>query len=517
MSISTTGTAASPATDLARLLRRSPDAVHRVPTAFGEAHLFYPQAEADRCTAALLVEVDPEALLRGRRGKGQPPATLDECVDDRPYAASSLFAAALRTVFRQLLGQPPAPEGDTALPLEIELPVVRADREPGSGAGGDGVALVRRLFEPLGWRVDAAAVPLDTAPATPAVPAAPAGPAAPGPAAPGHGGSPDVSPHGSPYVRLRLAAPEVRPAEALRQLAALLPVLDGAAHHWTPPARPDADGLFAAHPERALIARRLARHDDAAEPGGARRHREEPDEGAAVRAVLGALGATRVVHLGCGHGALLADLLGDGRFAELLGVDASPAALAVAARRLGLERTADPAPEWELRSGPGRPGVRLVQGAPIYADARPTGYDAVVFAAPAEVLAGALSDVLAGTPTDVPPGALSDPTDRVTPAAHPAYLEHAVFGALRPPAAVATAPPGAGTEAGGAAFAAWARRVAAGHGYAVTLHLADGAAAPAGSRSAGSRSAGSRSAGSRSPRLALFTRDTPAPGGGGPR
>ncbi|MCX4752790.1 3' terminal RNA ribose 2'-O-methyltransferase Hen1 [Kitasatospora purpeofusca] len=442
-----------PATDLARLLHRRPDTVHRVATAFGEAHVFFPDADAERCTAVLLAEPDPEAPVRGRRGKGRPPAVPDAHVGDRPYAASSVFAAVLRTVFRQPLGQslatpdPADPDGDEALPLEIELPVVRADREPEPAPGGvDGAVLARRLFEPLGWRVEAAVLPLDA----------------------------EAVPGGSPYLRLRLSAPAVRPAEALRHLSALLPVLDGAAHHWVPPERADADGLLAVHPERAVIARRLARHGHAVAWG--EDDESDRDGAASVRAALGTVGAGRVVHLGCGHGGLLAGLLGDGGFTELLGVDVSPAALAAAARRLGLERTADPAPEWELRSGAGRPRVRLVQGAPVYADARLTGFDAMVFEAPA--VAPAAAPAVTGT------------TDRVTPAAHPAYLEHAVFGAARPPAAVATAPPGAD----GAAFAAWARRTAAAHGYAVTLPSV-----------------------SRPPLLALFERAAPAPGGGGPR
>ncbi|MFJ4673369.1 hypothetical protein [Kitasatospora purpeofusca] len=471
MSISTTGAtgpagpAGRPATDLARLLHHRPDAVHRVATAFGEAHVFFPEADAERCTAVLLAEPDPGAPVRGRRGKGGPPAVPDAHLGDRNYAASSVFAAVLRTVFPQPFGQSPespeSPESaeplesswpsessaDERLPLEIELPVVRADREPEPAApgGGDGVALARRLFEPLGWRVEAAELPSDVSPAA----------------------------GGSPYLRLRLAASAVRPAEALRQVAALLPVLDGAAHHWVPPERADLDGLLAVHPERALIARRLARHGHAVSWGGDGR-----DDGAVVRAALGAVGASRVVHLGCGHGELLAGLLGGGGFTELLGVDVSPAALAAAARRLGLERTADPEPEWELRGGAGRPRFRLVQGAPVYADARRTGFDAMVFEVPAEALTAPAPAPAPGT------------TDRVTPAAHPAYLEHAVFGAARPPAVVATAPPGAD----GTAFAAWARRTAAGYGYAVTLPPT-----------------------SRPPLLALFERGTPAPEGGGPR
>ncbi|WP_063783127.1 hypothetical protein [Streptomyces sp. XY431] len=459
-----TGPVGRPATDLARLLHRRPDAVHRIATAFGEAHVFFPEADAERCTAVLLAEPDPEALVGGRRGKGRPPAVPDAHVGDRPYAASSVFAAVLRAVFRQPLGQSPEPAGDEpgwdeALPLEIELPVVRADREPGPApGGGDGAALARRLFEPLGWRVEAAELPLD-------------------PAA--------LVPGGSPYLRLRLAAPAVRPAEALRQLAALLPVLDGAAHHWVPPERAEVDGLLAVHPERAVIARRLARHGHTVAWGGDNQDdRDDGDHGAAVRAALDAVGASRVVHLGCGHGELLAGLLADGGFTELLGVDVSPAALAVAARRLGLERTADPSPEWELHSGAGRPRVRLVQGAPVYADARRTGFDAMVFEVPAEALTASDSESDSASESE------TGTTDRVMPAAHPAFLEHAVFGAARPPAVVATVPPGAD----GAAFAGWARRTATGYGYAVAFPPPPGP-----------------------PLLALFERGTPAPGGGGPR
>ncbi|MEV0192944.1 hypothetical protein AB0I39_30990 [Kitasatospora purpeofusca] len=471
MSISTTGATGPagpegrPATDLARLLHLRADAVHRVATAFGEAHVFFPEADAERCTAVLLAEPASKAPVRGRRGKGGPPAVPDAHLGDRPYAASSVLAAVLRAVFPQPFGQSPEPprpsepsesSADGTLPLEIELPVVRADREPEPApGGGHGVALARRLFEPLGWRVEAAELPSDAAPAT----------------------------GGAPYLRLRLAASAVRPAEALRQVAALLPVLDGAAHHWVPPERADVDELLAVHPERALIARRLARHGHAVSWGSAGRDDEE-----AVRAALGAVGASRVVHLGCGYGELLAGLLGGGGFTELLGVDVSPAALAAAARRLGLERTADPAPEWELRGGAGRPRVRLVQGAPVYADARRTGFDAMVFQVPAEALPEPEPEP---EPAPTPaPGPAPGPTDRVTPAAHPAHLEHAVFGAARPPAVVATAPPGAD----GTAFAAWARRTAAGYGYAVTFPPTP-----------------------RPSLLAVFERGTPAPEGGGPR
>src|SRR5262249_61842752 len=58
---------------------------------------------------------------------------------------------------------------------------------------------------------------------------------------------------------------------------------------------------------------------------------------AAVLRELRAVGARRVLDLGCGDGRLLTALLGDRQFEEIVGVDAAPAALERAARRLRLE------------------------------------------------------------------------------------------------------------------------------------------------------------------------------------
>ena len=56
---------APPATDLGYLLHKNPANVRSVDLAFGRAHVFYPEATEERCTAALLVEVDPVGLVRG--------------------------------------------------------------------------------------------------------------------------------------------------------------------------------------------------------------------------------------------------------------------------------------------------------------------------------------------------------------------------------------------------------------------------------------------------------------------
>ena len=58
----------SPATDLGYLLHKNPARAQEFDLSFGKAHVFYPEATDDRCTAALMLEVDPIELVRGRRG-----------------------------------------------------------------------------------------------------------------------------------------------------------------------------------------------------------------------------------------------------------------------------------------------------------------------------------------------------------------------------------------------------------------------------------------------------------------
>lgn len=228
LTISTTGSPERPATDLGYLLHKHPGKTQAFSTSHGTAHVFYPEATAERCTAALLLEVDPVALVRRGQGKGRggaPDAALAQYVNDRPYAASSLLAVALSGVFRTALkGQcalrPELPE--QALPLRIEIPVL-----PARGGAG----LVHRLFDPLGWDlVQAEAVPLDEQ-------------------------FPEWG--DSRYVRLVLEG-ELRLADALRQLYVLLPVLDDAKHYWIAPDEVDkllraGDGWLATHPQNGLI------------------------------------------------------------------------------------------------------------------------------------------------------------------------------------------------------------------------------------------------------------------------
>ncbi|WP_405132789.1 3' terminal RNA ribose 2'-O-methyltransferase Hen1 [Nocardia sp. NBC_01388] len=511
--------AAWPASDLGFLLHKNPSRIQTFEQSYGVAHVLYPEAAEERCTAALLLEIDPVRLVRGK-SKGAPEFSLAQYVNDRPYAASSLVSVAISTVFGSALHGRCAqrPElAETALPLRIELPAV-----PCRG----GAAEAERVFAPLGWTVNATPLPLD-------------------PAFPEWGDS-----H---YLRLELSGTQ-RLADALAHLYVLLPVLDGSKHYFLDTAEIDkllrfGAGWLAAHPERTWITRRylarrhslvhaalarLAELDDrepeelgaveensddlaaelasatagfalgdpspdasegeagAAGPvisadsrqeftvigGGTARvdpgrkragmagdvvgsvagvsdvSREPADDRvpslavlrrAAVIGALRAAGASRVLDLGCGEGALLRELLADSSFGEIVGVDVSIRALRIAQRR--------------MRRMPERQAQRvsLRQGALTYADASLRGYDAAV---------------------------LMEVIEHVDPPRLGA-LEHTVFGVAAPRAVIVTTPNSeynalyetltAGTfrhsdhrfEWSRAEFAQWAGRVCETYGYGV--------------------------------------------------
>jgi 3' terminal RNA ribose 2'-O-methyltransferase Hen1 len=362
MTVSTTH---RPATDLGFLLHKHPDRVQQFTQSFGVATVFYPEASEERCTAALVLEVDSVGLARGR-AKKTPDFSLGQYVNDRSYAASSLLGVALADVFSTArAGRCAArPElAETAIPLEITIPVLPC-------RGGPEVA--HRVFEPLGWDVEAERVPLDD-------------------------GFPEWGE--SRYVQLQLTG-LVRLADALNQLHVLLPVLDESKHYWQGPEEVDkllrsGAGWLATHPDKELITRRyLGRRGGLTQAALARlaelsdelEETVEPPEDEevaqpeekrvplnaqrhdAVHQVLLELGARSVIDLGCGPGQFLARLVKTPSFARVAGCDVSSRSLEYAARRLRLDRMS------ERQSD----RVELFQGALTYEDPRFAGFDAAV-------------------------------------------------------------------------------------------------------------------------------------------
>ena len=145
----------SPATDLGYLLHKNPGKLQTFDLSFGKAHVFYPEATPERCTAALLLDVDPIGLARDRKGPSGEGFALGRYVTDRPYAASSFLSVAIaRVLGSALAGRSRGRQelADSPLPLVAEVAALPC-------RGGE--RFLRSLFEPLGYAVTATCLPLD--------------------------------------------------------------------------------------------------------------------------------------------------------------------------------------------------------------------------------------------------------------------------------------------------------------------------------------------------------------------
>jgi 3' terminal RNA ribose 2'-O-methyltransferase Hen1 len=355
----TISTTHKPATDLGYLLHKRPDRFQSFDLSFGRAHVYYPEAGDERCTACLLLDVDPVGLVRGRNP--DQSFLLGQYVNDRPYVASSFLSTAIAQVFGTALqgrcsGRPELVASE--IPLEARLDVVPV-------RGGE--RFLRAVFEPLGYGIEATRLRLDEQ-------------------------FPEWG--DSPYYALTVRKSTTL-ASLLMHLYVLAPVFDSGKHYYVGDDEIDkllakGQGWLANHPERDEITRRylrfkptlcrlaLARLVQDEAPGEAD---DEPQPGeeaelvlekplslneqrlGSVVAALRGCGARRVLDLGCGEGRLVGELLKDRQFTEVLGVDVSVRALEVAARRLKLDR---------LPAG----RARLLHGSLTYRDARLAGFDA---------------------------------------------------------------------------------------------------------------------------------------------
>ena len=352
-------TTAHQADNLSFLLHKHPARVQVFGLKFGKVHVFYPEVSETRCTAAMLLEVDPVALVR-RHGGGSG-GTLGAYVNDRPYVASSFLSVAISQVFGTALAghcKDLPDRVDEAMPFEVNITVLPC-------RGGETV--LRRLFEPLGYQVEATPHALD-----------------------------DQFPQWgtSRYFTVTLKATCSLQA-LLSHLYVLVPVLDDDKHYYVGEDEVEkllrrGEKWLPSHPERDLITERylkyqrslvreaLARLQEDAVTPDAMAERDAAAEEAleapvrlnelrldAVLETLKHCGAKRVLDLGCGEGKLLVMLMKDAHFEKLVGMDVSTQALERAAKRLHLDRH----PKRRER-------VSLLHGALTYRDDRLHGFDA---------------------------------------------------------------------------------------------------------------------------------------------
>ncbi len=352
-----------PATDLGYLLGKNPARAQSFELTFGKAHVFYPEATQERCTVALLVEVDPVGLVRNRRGPSGYVGALEQYVNDRPYAASSFLSVAISGVFGSALSAKCKDRPElvkTPLPLSASISALPCKA---------GEEFLPKLFEAVGYNLSATQLPLDE----------------------------KMTAWGaSSYFHVELDA-RLPLHQFLSHIYVLVPVLDNDKHYWVGEKEVEkllrhGEGWLASHPERETITRRYLKYqrrliDDAlaqlADEG-------ETDSGAvaeayadeehmieggislneqrlgAVLATLKSTGAARVLDLGCGEGRLLQVLLRDRQFTEIVGMDVSHRSLEVAREKLRYDRL-PPAQKQRLR---------LMHGSLIYRDQRLAGFDA---------------------------------------------------------------------------------------------------------------------------------------------
>src|SRR6185295_10601453 len=220
-----------PATDLGYLLHKNPARLQTFELSFGKVHVFYPEATPERCTAALLLDVDPVGLVRNRKGPSGEGFALEQYVSDRPYAASSFLSVAISRIFGSALaGRSKGRQelADSAIPLVAKVAALPC-------RGGE--RFLRSLFEPLGYAVAATRLPLEER-------------------FPAWGDS--------SYFNVELST-ERRLSEVLTHLYVLIPVLDDDKHYWVGEAEVEkllrhGEGWLATHPQREAIALRYLKH-----------------------------------------------------------------------------------------------------------------------------------------------------------------------------------------------------------------------------------------------------------------
>lgn len=356
----TISTTHQPATDLGYLLYKHPGKVQSVELSQGKAHIFYPEATEEKCTIALLLDIDPVGLVRNAKGPSGEGFALEQYVNDRPYVASSFMSVAIARAFATAMNgtckDRPALV-NISLPLEVTISVL-----PCKG----GEQFLRKLFEPLGYQVQATHHILDT-------------------------NFPEWGE--SRYFTVKLIH-TVRLKDVLSHLYVLIPVLDNDKHYWVGEHEIEklldkGEGWLQTHPEREQITRRylknlapLTKHAlailSAEEQAEVDLEEELPAEITEKKKTLHeqrlALtveqlvksGARRVLDLGCGEGKLIRLLLLEKQFEEILGMDVSFQSLENARDRLKLDHL----PEKQKER------VKLIQGSLLYRDKRLAGYDA---------------------------------------------------------------------------------------------------------------------------------------------
>lgn len=343
-----------PATDLGYLLHKRPGKFQTKELSFGNAHVFYPEANSEKCTAALWLDINAVELSKGRNQQFSKSFQLAQYVNDRPYVASSFMSTAIAKYYGSALNGhcKDRPElAKTPIPLEIRLVSVCV-------RGGKN--LLNDLFEPLGYEVEAEGALLDA-------------------------NFPDWGE--SPYYKITLRG-TLTVQEVLSHLYVLLPVLDNNKHYFVSQGEIEkllskGEKWLTNHPKRDLIVTRYLKYKTTYAKKAIDKMSPETSEEedkvitekkitlhqqrlAQVAEELKASGAKSVADLGCGEGKLIKLLIPDTQFEKIIGMDVSSRSLEIAEKRLYLFNAT---PKKRER-------ISLIHSSLMYRDERLLGVDA---------------------------------------------------------------------------------------------------------------------------------------------
>ncbi|GHV79225.1 hypothetical protein AGMMS49944_10160 [Spirochaetia bacterium] len=134
------------APDLGWLLHKNPSRPQTAEFNFGKVHVFWPEVSAERCTAALLLDMDPLDLVRGKSSSSA--RGLFDYVNDRPYVSSSFMSTAISRVYGTAMSgrcEKRQTAADSALDLSASLTMLPCR--------GD-TSLLEKIFAPLGYGIE---------------------------------------------------------------------------------------------------------------------------------------------------------------------------------------------------------------------------------------------------------------------------------------------------------------------------------------------------------------------------
>ena len=346
-----------PATDLGYLLHKHPDKFQSIELSIGKGHIFYPESSAHKTTVALLLDIDPIDMVRGRSRSSN--FSLGQYVNDRPYVASSFMSVALSKAFSTAMNGKCSNKPDLVdvkMPFEVNISVLPAPK------GGE--HLIRKLFEPLGYEVRVERHTLDE----------------------------KFEDWGeSKYFTVKLSN-TITTRELLQHLYVLIPALDNDKHYYVSQNEIEkllekGKGWLSSHPEKEEITRRylinlgsLSRQaisrlneEEGIEEEESINQEEKKRKETLHQKRLGLVleqikksGAESVIDLGCGEGKLIRMLLKEKQFKRITGTDVSYNELTKAKDRL----------HWDEMAPRQKERISLFQGALTYRDKRLEGYDA---------------------------------------------------------------------------------------------------------------------------------------------